>query len=105
MTRAKKAPRPEIPLPVLERVSAALRVLAHPHRLKLVELLMKGERPVGELAERMGLAPNAVSQHLNIMKAYGILTSRRRGRSILYHVQNPEARNVIQCIRRYYCGA
>jgi DNA-binding transcriptional ArsR family regulator len=89
-------------MPVLERVSAALRVLAHPHRLKIVELLLVGEMPVGELADRLGLAPNAVSQHLNIMKAHGLLTSRRQGRSILYQADNPDARNVVNCIRKHH---
>ena len=89
---------------VLERVSAALRVLSHPHRLKIVELLLTGEMPVGELADRLGLAPNAVSQHLNMMKAHGLLTCRREGRTILYQADNPDARNIINCIRKYHCA-
>ena len=51
---------------VLERVSAALRVLSHPHRLKIVELLLTGEMPVGELADRLGLAPNAVKKNVEL---------------------------------------
>ncbi len=86
----------------LERVSGTLRVLAHPVRLKLVELLMAGEVPVHELAEAIDLAPAAVSQHLNLMKAHGVLTSRREGRLVLYRVVAPEAVTVLGCIRKHH---
>ncbi|MBI5764678.1 MAG: winged helix-turn-helix transcriptional regulator [Planctomycetes bacterium] len=90
-----------IPLAVLERVSAALRVLAHPHRLKAVELLCDHELSVGELAERMKLSPAACSQHLNLMRAHGLLKASRRGRVVYYEVCNSSARNVIECIRTH----
>jgi len=90
-----------IPLETYERAAAALRVLAHPHRLKIIELLLTHEHTVGELAEQLGLAPAAVSQHLNHMKAHGLLDSQRYGRSVYYRVVNPQAANVIACIRKY----
>lgn len=90
-----------IPMAVLDRVSAALRVLAHPHRLKAVELLCDHELSVGELAERMELPPAACSQHLNLMRAHGLLKASRRGREVIYQVCNSSARNVIDCIRTH----
>lgn len=101
MTAARKR-KAEIPTETLERVSSALRVLAHPLRLKLVELLEHGELPVNQLVELTGAAPNAVSQHLNMMKAYGLLASRRDGRWVFYRVVAPEAFTVIGCIRDHY---
>jgi len=89
---------------VLEQAAAVLRVLAHPHRLGIVELLMIQRHTVGELAEALGLAPHAVSQHLNHMKAFGILDSQRHGREVYYRVANPNAVNVIECIRRHGDG-
>ena len=86
---------------VLERVAEILRVLAHPHRLKFVELLMAGEKSVNELAETVGLPQNATSQHLNMMRTRGILSRRRDGRNVYYRVENPNALNVIQCIRKH----
>lgn len=90
-----------IPMAVLEQVAPVLRLLGHAHRLKLVELLMAGETSVNDLAEEVGIPANAASQHLNMMKAYGIVTSRRDGRTVYYQVDNPNARNVIQCIRKH----
>jgi len=97
----KCAPRMNLlPAEVLERAAAVLRVLAHPHRLRIVELLAPGPMTVSALVQRLGLAPNAVSQHLNFMKAHGILSSTRKGRSVSYRVVHPHALTVLGCIRR-----
>lgn len=88
---------------MLEESARVLRVLAHPHRLKFVELLMAGRLSVGELADAVDLAPAAVSQHLNHMRAHGILGVERDGRTAYYRVENPNAINVIQCIHKHRC--
>jgi ArsR family transcriptional regulator, zinc-responsive transcriptional repressor len=99
----QKAQAPPAPLRMsdLEACSQVLRVLAHPHRLKIVELLMGRQLSVGELALEVGLAPSAVSQHLSHMRAHGILGVRREGRTAYYRVENPSAENVIDCIRKH----
>lgn len=89
-----------IPGEVLEHVAAALRVLAHPHRLRIVELLMDQDLTVGELAEALDIAPSACSGHLNLMRAHGLLAGRRDGKTVYYRVDDPSAANVIQCIRK-----
>lgn len=97
---SKSAPLP-LAMDDLEACAQVLRVLAHPHRLKFVELLMDGKLSVGELADEVELAPSAVSQHLNHMRAHGILGVEREGRTAYYRVENPNAVNVIRCIRKH----
>lgn len=99
----KKADDKPIPMDVLERTARVLRVLAHPHRLKIVELLAGGELAVGELAQQLEIAPNACSQHLTNMRAHGILDCRRNGKAIYYEVVDPNALNVLGCIRKHAC--
>ena len=99
----RQEPKP-IPMDVLERMAAALRVLAHPHRLKIVELLMRQDLTVGELADALQIPPNACSQHLNLMSAHGLLAGRRNGKEVHYRVQDPSAFNVIRCIRKHELG-
>jgi ArsR family transcriptional regulator, zinc-responsive transcriptional repressor len=103
MSRLNKTTAAPTPLEMsdLEQCARALRVLAHPHRLKIVELLMGGQLSVGDLAEAVGLAPSAVSQHLSHMRAHGILGVNREGRTAYYRVEDPSAKNVIDCIRRH----
>jgi DNA-binding transcriptional ArsR family regulator len=92
-----------LPASVLERAAAVLRVLGHAHRLRIVELLSGQDLTVGELAEVIGIAPHACSQHLNLMKAHGLLASTREGKRIHYRVINPNALSVIECIRKHAC--
>jgi DNA-binding transcriptional ArsR family regulator len=102
MARAGK-PKP-IPAKTLENAALMLRVLAHPQRLRMVELLLERPVAVGELAQAVGLAPAAVSQHLNHMRAHGIVESRRVGREVHYAVVNANAKQLIKCLRQYGDG-
>lgn len=100
----RRAPARSIPMPTLESAAQVLRVLAHAQRLKMVELLLEQPLSVGELAEAVGLAPAAASQHLNNMRAHGIVDSRRQGRLVHYEVVNANAKQLIQCLRQYGDG-
>ena len=100
MTTKTTSPR-LIPAEVLERVAPMLRVLGHPHRLRITELLVAQELTVGELAGRLGIPHNACSQHLNLMRAYGLLAARRDGKTVYYRVDRPGAVNIITCIKNH----
>jgi len=76
-----------------------MRVLAHPHRLRICELLLRSPIPVGVLALNLGLPANAVSQHLGLLKAHGLLSSHRQGKAVYYQVVAPEPAWLLQCIR------
>ncbi len=93
-----------IPMDTLGQAAALLRVLAHPHRLRVVELLKDDRLSVGELSAALDLPPAAVSQHLSLMKAHRILDSKRDGREVYYRVVNRHALNVINCIRKHGPG-
>ena len=88
-----------IPMATLERSAAVMRVLAHPHRLRICELLMHDRIPVNEIAEHLEIPSNAVSQHLNMMKAHGLLASERDGKTVYYRVVDPRPGWLLSCIR------
>lgn len=90
-----------IPMDTLERCAAAFRVLAHPHRLRIVEVLDTRRLSVGQLARQLGLPQAACSQHLNLMRAHGLLSATRDGRTVYYEVINRSAANIIECIRKH----
>lgn len=95
----RKRPEQPIDFDELTRAAETIRVLAHPHRLMIVDLLLLERRCVGDLAEAVALPQAAVSQHLNHMKAHGILDVQREGRSAYYYVISPHARQLLTCIR------
>jgi len=88
-----------IPMDRLEQAASVLRVLAHPHRLRICDLLQQGRVSVNEIASHLGIASNAVSQHLNMMKAHGLLASERHGKTVYYHVVDPRPDWLLACIR------
>jgi rhodanese-related sulfurtransferase/DNA-binding transcriptional ArsR family regulator len=65
------------------------RALGHPHRLRILELLAQRETSVEALAERVGLSIANASQHLRLLRAAGLLTSRRNGKHVLYVLSDP----------------
>jgi rhodanese-related sulfurtransferase/biotin operon repressor len=65
------------------------RALGNQHRLRILELLAQRETSVEALAERVGLSVANASQHLRLLRAAGLLTSRRDGKHILYAVSDP----------------
>jgi DNA-binding transcriptional ArsR family regulator len=90
-----------IPMERLERAATVMRVLAHPHRLRICELLLQGRIPVHDIAEHLQIPSNAASQHLGIMKAYGIVGSQRDGKTVYYRVVSPQPRWLLSCIRSH----
>jgi DNA-binding transcriptional ArsR family regulator len=90
-----------IPMERLEKAVEVLRVLAHPHRLRICELLLSKRMSVGELAEHLDLPANAVSQHLNLMKAHGVLEREREGKIVHYKVVDDRPCWLLDCIHNH----
>ena len=59
----------------------SLLAIADPTRRRIVELLAQGERTAGELVDEFDLSAPAISQHLNVLRAAGLVTTRVEGQS------------------------
>jgi rhodanese-related sulfurtransferase len=68
------------------RVAAAF---ASPKRIELIDLLAQGDRPVEALARQAGLSLANTSRHLQILKAAGLVTSRKEGLQVFYRLPDP----------------
>lgn len=84
----------------LAKAAEVLKTVAHPLRLRIVELLEGGEKSVTELREALGVTQSHTSQHLSQLRTRGILASRRKGTTIYYSIANPDVVRVIHCMRR-----
>ena len=65
------------------------RVLGHPARVRILELLRDGERSVGALRLELELDSGGTSQHLAALRRIGLVTSRREGTSVYYRIDDP----------------
>nr|WP_037672222.1 metalloregulator ArsR/SmtB family transcription factor [Streptomyces griseus] len=81
---------------VLARAAETFGLLASPARLHIVWALAQGESDVTGLAERIGGALPAVSQHLTKLKLAGLVRSRREGRRQVYFVDDPDVVDVVR---------
>jgi len=84
---------------VLARAADIIRLLGHPERLKIVEVLERGESNVSEIREAVGLPQAIVSQHLARLRGANVVASRRDGVHVLYRVIEPKVRHILSCIR------
>lgn len=77
-----------------------LKALGHPIRYCIVEGLLAGEQNVATMVDCVGVPQPTVSQHLNILRAAGILEGTRVGNQVHYSVCNHEARKVVLGLRQ-----
>jgi len=87
----------------LEEAAECLRVLGHPVRLRIVDILMQGEFPVSEVAELCGVQAHQISEHMRLLQGRGLLGSRRDGRVVYYRVADPRLPALLNCVRKC-CG-
>ena len=75
-----------------------LKTLAHPVRLRIVQMLLHGRYTVGELAADCGIQDNVGSDHLRLLQRCGFLVSEREGRKVYYQVAEPHLEQLMACI-------
>ena len=83
----------------LARAADLLKTLAHPARLRVVDLLnAAGRLPVAAITEHLGLTQSATSQHLNHMRRVGLLESERRGKEVWYSIADARPIALLNCL-------
>ncbi|MDL1970831.1 MAG: metalloregulator ArsR/SmtB family transcription factor [Candidatus Desulfofervidaceae bacterium] len=82
----------------LQNAADILKVMGHPVRIQIIDLLKNGEKSVGEICSDLHLAQPYVSQQLNLMKSKGIIQARRQGNQVFYAIANFKVVEVIDCI-------
>src|SRR5262245_50593221 len=92
-------------LKALAQAAECLRILAHPHRLRMIQMLLQGDYMVGELAEACELPTAMASEHLRLMQRCGFLSSERVGRKVYYRVAEPHLQSILGCIEERFDSA
>jgi ArsR family transcriptional regulator, zinc-responsive transcriptional repressor len=101
--KAPRRPKPElVSLDILAQAAECLRTLAHPHRLRMVQMLLDGSYTVGQLAEACEIPSPMASGHLRLLERCGLLRHRRAGREGFYEVAEPCLRGIIACIQQSF---
>lgn len=85
--------------PIYQLKAEFLKSLAHPLRIRVLELLSDGEKTVAELIVQTGAEASHLSQQLGILRAAGVLVSRREGSSVHYSVRDPRIFHLLATAR------
>jgi ArsR family transcriptional regulator, zinc-responsive transcriptional repressor len=92
-------------LDVLAEASECLKTLAHPHRLRIVQMLLQGRYSVGELAAACGIPSHMASEHLRLMQHCGYLDSAKEGRKTYYQIAEPQLAGIMACVEKRFGAA
>jgi DNA-binding transcriptional ArsR family regulator len=86
------------PLDAFEQAAECLKTLAHPHRLRMVQMLLRDRYTVGQLAEACDIPSHMASEHLRLMQRCGFLTNEREGRNAYYRIVETHLGSILACI-------
>lgn len=87
---ARFSGRSDEPSRPLSEIKAELfKALAHPARVRILEVLADGERAVGEMQPLVGIELSHLSQQLSVLRRAGLVTTRKDGASVIYAVRDP----------------
>src|SRR5229473_7562948 len=78
------------------------KALAHPLRIRVLEILVQGERSVHELQEALGVDQPTVSQQLAVLRTKNIVEARKEGTAVRYTVRDTSVRDLLDVTRRIF---
>lgn len=85
--------------PLHQAKADLFRTLGHPVRVRVLELLLEGPRPVHELLADIDVEPSNLSQQLAVLRRSDLVSSRREGTSVTYTLSSPEVAEMMTAAR------
>lgn len=87
-----------------EAAADLLKAMANPQRLRVLCLLLEGERSVGQINEQIELSQSALSQHLAVLREQQLVNTRREAQTVFYSVAPGPVYDIIQTLHAIYCA-
>ncbi|MEO8104014.1 MAG: metalloregulator ArsR/SmtB family transcription factor [Betaproteobacteria bacterium] len=88
----------------IEQAAVAMQAMSHPARIKILCMLSSGEQMVQDLTDAIGTSQSNISQHLGILKACGMIASRKQATRTYYSIEDPRILKMITLTRDIFCG-
>ncbi|MEV7596157.1 metalloregulator ArsR/SmtB family transcription factor [Kitasatospora sp. NPDC089797] len=80
------------------------RMLGHPVRIRVLELLQDGPTPVRGLLAELEVEPSSLSQQLAVLRRSGIVTATREGSTVVYALAGADVADLLRAARRILTG-
>jgi ArsR family transcriptional regulator len=78
------------------------KALAHPMRIRILELLRDGPLSVGQMQEAIGSPASSISQQLAVLRSRNIVVTERRGTTVIYTVRDAELFELLDVARKIF---
>jgi len=89
-----------VPVPLYQAKAEFFRMLGHPVRIRILELLADGPRPVRDLLAAIEIEPSNLSQQLGVLRRSGIVTATRDGNTVVYAMAGGDVAELMRAARR-----
>ena len=89
-----------VPVPLYQAKAEFFRMLGHPVRIRVLELLQDGPMPVRDLLAAIEIERSSLSQQLAVLRRSGIVTSVREGDTVVYSLAGPDVAELLRAARR-----
>lgn len=86
--------------PLYKLKAEFFKTLGHPARIRILELLVEGERAVGELMPEVGLEASHLSQQLGVLRRAGVVNARKQGNAVIYSLASPDIADLMTLARK-----
>jgi DNA-binding transcriptional ArsR family regulator len=86
--------------PISEIKAELFKALAHPARIRVLEVLAEGERSVGEIQPLVGIEASHLSQQLGVLRRAGLVSTRKDGASVIYSIRDPQLVELLAVAKR-----
>jgi ArsR family transcriptional regulator len=91
--------------PISEVKAELFKALAHPARIRVLELLVDGERTVSEMQPIVGIESSHLSQQLAVLRRTRLVTTRKEGSSVVYSLRDPLVADLLAVAKRLLINA
>ncbi len=78
------------------------KALAHPLRIRILEVLCEGEKNVNEIQAVLGLEGSAVSQQLAVLRAKNVVSGVKDGTNVIYSLRDPLIRELLEVVKHIF---
>jgi ArsR family transcriptional regulator len=86
--------------PLYQVKAEFFKALAHPIRIRVLELLSEREHTVGEMLPQVGIEASHLSQHLSVLRKMNLVLARREGSTVVYSLVSPHVAELLAAARR-----
>ncbi|HEY8728222.1 MAG TPA: metalloregulator ArsR/SmtB family transcription factor [Acidothermaceae bacterium] len=91
-------------MPLYQAKAEFFRTLGHPVRIRVLELLADGPKPVHALLADLGIEASSLSQQLAVLRRAGIVTATRESTTVVYAMAGPDIAELMLAARRFLTG-